>query len=149
MRTYEALYIVTPDMEDDDIQTVARGVDDLVTKNGGAIVRSEIWGRRKLAYAVKKHTDGNYVLLRFTAEPEFIPRLENHFRLIEAVIRFLVVHFDEHTLRLEAEQQRRRAEEVHGNAGRSDRDRRDDDDDDDDDYRPRRPARRETTETPA
>ncbi|MEA3365363.1 MAG: 30S ribosomal protein S6 [Candidatus Hydrogenedentes bacterium] len=112
MRTYEALYIVHPEVKDDEIQTIANNVEKLVTDNGGAIVRSEIQGKRKLAYEVKGCTEGCYVLLRFQAEPEFIQRLENHFRLAEGIIRSLVVHFDEHTLRLEAEQERRKQAEV-------------------------------------
>ena len=141
---YEALYIVMPDMSDDEIQTVAKTVETLVTENGGAIVRSEIWGKRKLAYKVKHQTEGCYVLLRFTAEPEFIEKLEAHFRLAEPIIRFLVSFFDEKTLRLEAEQQKRNEAEIRASANRhgdsDDRPRRegrgrsrDDDDDEDDD----------------
>lgn len=131
LRTYEALYIVQPDLDDDGIQTIAKEVESLVEKNGGTIVRSEIWGRRKLAYPVKKHTDGCYVLLRFQALPELLPRLENYFKLSEHVIRNMVVYFDEHTLRLEAEQQRRKEEEIR--FGAPNRGRRDVDDDEDDD----------------
>ena len=160
MRTYEALYIVHPEVKDDEIQTIANNVEKLVTDNGGAIVRSEIQGKRKLAYEVKRCTEGCYVLLRFQAEPEFITKLEGYFRLAEHIVRSLVVHFDEHTLRLEAEQERRKQAEVQSGPGsrssdddddddrghrrRSSRYRDDDDDDDDDDRdrgRRRRPAR--------
>ncbi len=165
MRTYEALYIVHPEVEDDEIQTIAAGVEKLVTDNGGAVVRSEIQGKRKLAYEVKRCTEGCYVLLRFQAQPELIQQLEKHFRLAEPIIRSLVVHFDEHTLRLEAEQERRRQAEVQastasrasgGDDDDEDDDRgrrrygsryRDDDDDDDDDRgRRRRPARSAASE---
>ena len=131
MRTYEALYIISTSIDDDGIQTIVSDVESLVTKQGGTIVRSENWGRRKMAYEVKKQSEGNYVLLRFQANPEFIARLESHFKLIEAIIRYIVVHFDEHTLQLEAEQQRRREEEIR--ASTVGRRRGDDDDDDDDD----------------
>jgi len=130
LRTYEALYIVSPEVEDDDIQTIAKTVEELVTKDGGTIVRSEIWGRRKLAYEVKKHSEGSFILLRFTANAAFIARLETYFKLSETIIRYLVVHFDAHTLRLEEEQQRQREEELR-TGGRSSRDQDDDDDDDD------------------
>lgn len=142
MRTYEALYIVRPDVKDEDIQTIADEVIKLVTDNGGAIVRSEIWGKRKLAYEVKKLTEGVYVLLRFEADQALIPKLENYFRLSESVIRFLIVHFDEQTLRLEELQEKRREAQVQAMANRSEEDEdrpvsrrrsrsRDDDDDDD------------------
>ncbi len=132
MRTYEALYIITPEADDAGIQTVAKGVEDLVTGNGGVIVRSEIWGRRRMAYTVKKFTEGCFVLLRFDAEPEFITKLELHFRLSEQIFRHLVVHFDERTLKLELEQQKRDVELAHAAANNEDGD------DEDDDRPPRR-----------
>jgi small subunit ribosomal protein S6 len=134
LRTYEALYIVHPELDDAGIQTVVKEVEDLVVKHGGTIVRSEIWGKRRLAYEVKKLTEGCYVLLRFDAEPEFIAKLELHFRLSDPIFRHLVTQLDEKTLRLETEQQRRDAEAAAAP-------RREDDDDDDDDDRPRRGRR--------
>lgn len=107
MRTYEALYIIRPDLEDDAVQTVAQGVEKLITGDGGAIVRSEIWGKRRLAYEVKKFSEGVYVLVRFESQQKLVDILERHFRLNDDIIRFLVVHLDKKTLRLETEQQRR------------------------------------------
>ena len=118
MRTYEALYIVRPDLEDGEIQTVADGVQTVVTNHGGAIVRSEIWGRRRLAYEVQRFNEGCYVLLRFEAPPEVVRRLEHHFRLSEEVIRHIVVHYDEQTLRREAEQHRKNEEKLQATAAR-------------------------------
>lgn len=128
MRTYEALYILSPELGEDDIQTIATDLENLVTQHEGSVVRSEIWGKRKLAYDVNKHSEGVYVLLRFDANTEFLPRLETHFKLSDHVIRHMLVHFDEQMLRLEAEQVKRNAEE-RAQAAQG----RDDDDDDDDD----------------
>jgi small subunit ribosomal protein S6 len=125
LRTYEALFIVRPDMKDEEIQTVADKTAALIAENGGAIVRSEIWGKRRLAYEVEHFSEGYYVLLRFEAAPSFIGRLENYFRLSESVIRHLVVYFDAKTLRLEAEQQQRVEEEVRANADSGDEERND------------------------
>ncbi|HOE66599.1 MAG TPA: 30S ribosomal protein S6 [Candidatus Hydrogenedentes bacterium] len=145
MKTYEALYIVRPDISDDEIQTVAKGVENLIVEGQGAVVRSEIWGKRKLAYEVKHFTEGCYVLVRFQAAPPVLSKLDKHFRLAEQIIRSLVVKFDPKTLRLEEEQVRRKEAEIqHANmrgAGRADADDDDDDpprgrrrhDDDDDD----------------
>ncbi len=110
LRTYEALFIVSPEVDDDNIQAIARETESLIVKGGGAIVRSEVWGRRKLAYKVKKFTEGIYILIRFQSPPNFVARLENYFRLNEQIIRYLIVYFDEKTLRLEAEQAKRRQE---------------------------------------
>ncbi len=137
MRTYEALYIVRPDIGDDEIQTVVDGVEKLITDSGGTIVRSETWGKRRLAYEVKKFSEGVYVLVRFQSETAFQDKLRAYFKLSEQIIRDLVVYFDEKTLRLEEEQLKRNQEQL---ANRGDKDR---DDDDDDDDGPRRPRRRE------
>lgn len=132
MRTYEALYIVRPDRSDDEVQTIAKQVEDMVTAAGGAIVRSEIWGKRRLAYEVAHFTEGHYVLLRFESEPAFIARLESYFRLEEPIIRSLVVYFDEKTLRLEEEQKKRTEELIRASASR-----RSQEDDEEDDEPPR------------
>lgn len=116
MRTYETLYIVRSELDDDAIQTVAKEVETLITENDGAIVRSEIWGKRRLAYEVQDCTEGCYILLRFQAEPVFIPKLENHFRLTESIIRYLVKNFSEQELRLEILQQTRNEEELRASA---------------------------------
>jgi small subunit ribosomal protein S6 len=138
LKTYEALYIARPDVPDDEIQTIAKEVENMITANGGAIVRSEIWGKRRLAYEVQKCTEGNYALIRFESPANFVAGLENHFRLTDAIIRYLVVHFDEKTLRLEALQKQRKEAEIRNSAGVSTRS---DDDDEEDNDRPRRPRR--------
>jgi small subunit ribosomal protein S6 len=127
-------------LDDDSIQTTAQTVESLVTQNGGTVVRSEIWGKRKLAYEVKKHSEGTYILFRFSAGQEVLPRLENHFKLTETIIRYLLLHLDEHTLRLEEEQERRKEAEL---ARGAEREARDDGEDDDDDDRPRRRSDRD------
>jgi small subunit ribosomal protein S6 len=141
LRTYEALYIVKPDLKDDEIQTVAKDVETLVTSSGGAIVRSETWGKRKMAYEVDRYTEGVYVLLRFQSPANFVGKLANHFRLTESIIRDIIVYFDDKTLRLEEEQKVRVEAELRANAARTAD--RDDDDDDDDDRRPQRGRRRD------
>ncbi len=109
MRTYEALFIVQPDATDEETQTIVQGVEKLATDNGGTVVRSDVWGKRRLAYEVKGHQEGVYVLIRFESPTEFVDTLEGNFRLNESVIRWLVVLFDPKTLRLEEEQARRSA----------------------------------------
>ncbi len=140
MRTYEALYILRPELAEDAAQTAAQGVEKLITDEGGAIVRSEIWGKRRLAFEVKGCTEGVYVLKRFDAESEVVDALGRHFRLSEDVIRYLVILLDDKTKRLEEEQQRRTQAQLEARAVTGAR-RRDDDDYDD---RPRRREHRES-----
>ena len=134
MRTYEALYIINPELDDSAIQTVVSDVEKMITNSNGSIVRSDVWGKRKLAYTIQKHTDGVYVVLRFLANPDSIKRLEQQLKLTESIIRYMVLYLDEKTLKLEAEQQRLYEEEMRLSAERRSRGDDDGDDDDDDDY---------------
>ena len=134
MRTYEALYIINPELDDSAIQTVVADVEKMIVNNNGSIVRSDVWGKRKLAYTIQKHTDGVYVVLRFLANPDSIKRLEQQLKLTESIIRYMVLYLDEKTLKLEAEQQRLYEEEMRLSAERRSRGDDDGDDDDDDDY---------------
>jgi len=130
LRTYEALFIVQPNATEDEVQTIVKGVETLITEDGGTIVRSEIWGKRRLAYEVKKFAEGIYVLIRFEAEATIIKKLESSFHLNEEVIRYLNVLFDEKTLRMEALQLKQNEAQLEKKSNS--------DDDDDDDDRPRR-----------
>ena len=112
MRTYESLYILRPDLQEEEVEALAKDVESQITGDGGTIVRSEIWGKRRLAYEVQKCSEGYYILVRFMATPVFVARLENYFRLTDAVIRYLMLHFDERTLRLEARQKKRKEAEL-------------------------------------
>lgn len=128
LRTYETLYIVRPDLQEEEVQVIANEVESLITGGGGEILKSEQWGKRKLAYEVQKFGEGYYVLVRFTAPAVLSARLENHFRLTDSIIRFLLLHFDERTLRLE-ENQRKRKEAEARNAATSRRREEEEDED--------------------
>ena len=148
MRTYEVLYIVRPELSDEEVEKIAQEVEAMALEGGGNVVEKEIWGKRKLAYEVKGCTEGHYVLLRFEGQSDVLPKLTQHFKLSEQIIRDLIVHFDEKTRRLEAEQKKRAESDVRGARDRDDDDddrprRRDRDDDDD------RPRRRESRPEPA
>lgn len=151
MRTYEALYIVQPELDEEANQTVVDGVAKLITDEGGTIVRSEIWGKRRLAYVIKDHHEGVYVLVRFEAEPAFLKKFEAQFKLNEQIFRHLVTHFDIKTLRLEEEQVKRTAALLESRTGADGRRRDHGDDDDDVPRRPRAPrveSKEESTEKP-
>ncbi|MFA7691925.1 MAG: 30S ribosomal protein S6 [Candidatus Hydrogenedentales bacterium] len=140
MRTYEALYIISPELDESAIQTIIADVEKFITSGEGTIVRSDVWGKRKLAYTIKKHTEGVYVVLRFLANPDFIKRFEQYLKLADAIIRYMVLYFDKKTLKLEEEQAHRYEEELRLSAERQSR-RENADDDDDDDDEPRRRGR--------
>ena len=107
MRTYETIFIIQPEASEDEVETVIQAVESLLAEDGGAVVRKEIWGKRRLAYKVKGFQEGIYVLMRIECGTAFPRKLEDFYKLNESVIRYLFVLFEEKTLRLEVEQARR------------------------------------------
>ena len=91
MNKYEAMYIVTPEMEDEAIKGVIEKFSGIITANGGEIEKTDEWGRKKLAYPIDYKTEGYYVLVNFAAAPELPRELERSFRNDESILRYMVV----------------------------------------------------------
>ena len=91
MRDYEVLYIVRADLDDDKVQDAVKRVNTLIERSGGTIERSNLWGKRKLAYEVKHQKEGAYVLQDFQLDPTRVPELEAALKITEEVLRHLVV----------------------------------------------------------
>ena len=99
-RLYEVMFIVRPDVVDEELDKLVAGFEATVTGGGGAIKSSEKWGRRKLAYTVRKFNDGNYVLMTIEAGGPVVLELERRLRVTEPVIKFITVRMDEEEKRL-------------------------------------------------
>ena len=99
-RFYEVMFIVRPDVADEDVDKLIAGLEQTVTGGGGAIRSTEKLGKRKLAYTVRKFNDGNYVLLTIDADGVLIAELERRLRVSEPVIKFITVRMDEEEKRL-------------------------------------------------
>jgi small subunit ribosomal protein S6 len=91
LRDYEVLYIVRADLDDDKVQDIIKRVNTLIEKAGGSVERTNIWGKRKLAYEVKHQKEGSYVLQDFQIGPDRIPELEAALKITEDVLRHLIV----------------------------------------------------------
>jgi len=91
LRDYEVLFIVRPDLDDDKVQEVVKRVNTLIERAGGAAERTNLWGKRKLAYEVKHQKEGSYILQDFRIPPERIPELEAALKITEEVLRHLIV----------------------------------------------------------
>ena len=91
MRDYEVLYIVRADLDDDKVQDAVKRVNTLIERSGGTIERTNLWGKRKLAYEVKHQKEGAYVLQDFQLDPTRVPELEAGLKITEEVLRHLVV----------------------------------------------------------
>jgi small subunit ribosomal protein S6 len=94
------MFIVRPDVVDEDVDKLIAGFEATVTNGGGAIKSVEKMGRRKLAYIVRKFNDGNYILLTVEAEGGLIAELERRLRVSEQVIKFITVRTDEEDKRI-------------------------------------------------
>jgi small subunit ribosomal protein S6 len=99
-RVYEVMFIVRPDVVDEDLDKLIAGFSTTVTNGGGAVKSVEKMGRRKLAYLVRKFNDGNYVLLVIEATGPVVLELERRLRVTEQVIKFITVRIDEEEKRL-------------------------------------------------
>jgi small subunit ribosomal protein S6 len=91
LRDYEVLYIVRADIDDDKVQDAVKRVNTLIQRSGGTAERTNLWGKRKLAYEVKHQKEGAYVLQDFKLEPERVPELESSLKITEEVLRHLIV----------------------------------------------------------
>jgi small subunit ribosomal protein S6 len=99
-RLYEVMFIVRPDVAEEDADKLIAGFSATVTGGGGVIKSVEKMGRRKLAYMVRKFNDGNYVLLTIEANGAVVLELERRLRVTEPVIKFITVRIDEEEKRL-------------------------------------------------
>lgn len=94
MRSYETIFIVQPDLNDEDIKVLSEKVQDTIASLGGTCHRLEDWGTRKLAYPVMKFPRGRYFYLTFDGEPSLVSELERRFRLDDKVIRYQTVKLE-------------------------------------------------------
>ena len=99
-RLYEVMFIVRPDVADEEVDKLVTGFSTTVTSGGGVVKSVEKMGRRKLAYMVRKFSDGNYVLLTIEADGAGVLELERRLRVTEQVIKFITVRMDEEEKRL-------------------------------------------------
>lgn len=93
-RTYEVMYIVRPDVEEADLDKLIEGFNQVVTNGGGEVTNVEKWGRRRLAYLVRKFQDGIYILMFISADGPLVAELERRLRVTEPVIKFITVRTD-------------------------------------------------------
>ena len=100
-RTYELMFIVRPDMAEEDLDKLISTLESAVTSSGGAVKNVERMGKRRLAYAVRRFQDGMYILLTVEGTGELLHELERRLRVTEPVIKFLTVRIDEEHKRLD------------------------------------------------
>ncbi|MFH1857392.1 MAG: 30S ribosomal protein S6 [Candidatus Omnitrophota bacterium] len=90
MGLYEGLFIVRPDLNEESQKTLYAQIEEPITKNGGTIETAQEWGRRALAYPIRKKREGLYYLVRFQVNPGMVTNLRKHYSLNESILRTLI-----------------------------------------------------------
>jgi small subunit ribosomal protein S6 len=96
MRHYEMMIILDPELEE---RTVQPSLDQFLTviqTNGGSVDKVDVWGRRRLAYAIDKKSEGIYAIVDITSEPDPIKELDRQLNLNEAILRTKILRPDQH-----------------------------------------------------
>lgn len=95
MRNYETMYILKPHLEEDGVNTLIARFEDVVKNNGGEITKTELWGKRRLAFEVNDTSEGFYVLMTFKSPSSAPQELDRILRIQDDVVRHLVIRKDE------------------------------------------------------
>ncbi len=95
MRDYELAFIVHPDLDETATQEIVERVKGWITDAGGTIEKVDPWGKRKLAYPIRKQNEGQYFWITTKMAPSFITELERNLRFQEPVMRFLITAIEE------------------------------------------------------
>jgi small subunit ribosomal protein S6 len=90
LKNYEALFILKPDLEKEGVSELYQKIANTVKKYNGGIQTQEEWGKKTLAYKIKRFKEGTYYLLRFNIDPSQIVYLNGDFKVNEAIIRVLI-----------------------------------------------------------
>jgi small subunit ribosomal protein S6 len=101
MRIYEELFIIKPDVPEEEADQFVENLQTHLTSAGATVDKVEKWGKRRLAYRVEKYREGAYVLIQFTGGPEVVKELERRLRVTDSVLKFITVRIDETLKRLE------------------------------------------------
>ena len=94
MNKYESVIIINPAVEEDRVKELTTKFTDMINKDG-KVEKAENLGKKKLAYPVKKNTEGYYVVFYFTANPSIIAELERNYRITDDVIKFMTINVNE------------------------------------------------------
>ncbi len=95
MRTYEVVHIAAPNTSDDDLNKLNTQLEQVVADLGGTVTKTDVWGRRKLAYPIEKYDEGLYTVLYIDGTGKEIAEVERRLRVTDLVIRFMTVRTDE------------------------------------------------------
>jgi small subunit ribosomal protein S6 len=91
MNFYETVVIINPSLGDDEAKAIIDKLTEIVTTTGGEMLKIDVWGKKKLAYEMNKQKMGNYYLLIYKAPSNTVKKLEEYFKVLDVVLKFMVV----------------------------------------------------------
>ena len=94
MNSYESIFIVKPSLSDDEVEKTIEKIKAVIQRSGGEFSGAENWGKKKLAYEVRKEKRGTYILLHFKGTGPLVTELERNYRLDESIIKFITLKLD-------------------------------------------------------
>ena len=106
-RTYELIFIVDPDTADDEVMQLSEGVQKIITSQGGSITKTEMMGKRQLAYEINHKRNGTYVLLEVEGSGAEIAEVERRMRVNDQILRYMTIRVDEMRRRADKLKERR------------------------------------------
>ena len=106
-RKYELVYVASPDATEEQVTDLHTQVESIVQRMGGQLVKTDNWGRRKLAYEIGRHKEGTYVLEEILGNGELMKEIDRRLKVTDLVIRHLVVRIDEEQSVIERTRARR------------------------------------------
>jgi small subunit ribosomal protein S6 len=109
MRVYEVLFIIAPNVEEGDIDTLITQLSDVATNQGARIAKIDRMGRRRLAYQIQKFNEGYYVVFTVEGTGAEIAEIERRMRVTDTIIRYITIRIDEDLKRAEKFRARRAA----------------------------------------
>ena len=95
MRDYELVTIVRPDIADENVGAVADRIGQWITTQGGEVTKTDVWGRRRLAYPIRDFREGNYIISQVRLETRATTEVERNLKLSEDILRYLLVRVGE------------------------------------------------------
>ncbi len=91
MRHYETAFLITPKLDEEEMEKLIKKMADVVAKKKGKMIKIDKWGKKKLAYPVEKNNEAHYVFFHYEGEPDIPSELERRFRQTEPVLRYLTL----------------------------------------------------------
>ncbi len=95
MRNYETIFIINPDLSEEDTKGIIDKVKEIIQTLQGEVLKIDEWGQKKLAYDVKKHSKGYFVLLHFMGTPQILTEIERNLQIMDSVLKHQTVRLDE------------------------------------------------------